>query len=356
MARFFQLQRHAIYVLIAAALFGASTPIAKLLLERMSALSLAALAYGGGGIALAFAWLVRHLHSTGAQKARSGWSRSEILNLWGAIISGGVLAPVVLFSSLSRMPAGSASLLLNFEGLLTAILAAMLFHEAIARRVWIAMLVMVVAGAVLSWGQGTGASEAIPAAGVIAACALWGLDNNLTRAVSHRDALGIAAIKCLTAGTTNAFIASILGHTLVVSWPDLLGGLTLGALSYGLSLVLFVSALAHLGSARTAAHFGTAPFIGAAIAVLLGEAMTPPLLMAVALTALSTWLVLSESHEHAHSHERLEHEHEHAHDDHHGHKHLGGEGPEPHRHRHMHEPVTHSHAHLPDLHHRHGHK
>lgn len=356
-SRFFSLQRHAIHVLVAAALFGASTPVAKLLLERMSAVSLAALAYCGGGLALGGAWLIRRSRTArmSPAEARSTWTASEFASLAGAIIAGGVLAPIVLFWSLSRMPAASASLLLSFEGLLTAIIAAALFHEAVDRRVWLAMLIMIIAGGVLSFGGERIALQLMPATGVIVACALWGLDNNLTRSVSHRDALGIAALKCLIAGSSSAAIAFALGHNPLASVAEAAGGITLGALSYGLSLVLFVSALAHLGSARTAAHFGTAPFFRAAVAVLLGEPLTAWLVAAIILTGASTWLVLTERHEHSHAHESLEHEHRHVHDDHHQHAHSADEGSEPHRHRHRHEPQTHSHAHLPDLHHRHGH-
>ena len=272
-----------------------------------------------------------------------------------AIVAGGVLAPTILFWSLSRLPAGNAALLLNFEGLLTATLAALIFHEAIDRRVWLAMVLMIIAGGVLSAGSASGLAI-VPMLGVIVACALWALDNNLTRAVSHRDALGIAALKCVVAGATNAVIAWALGASSAASTPALLAGLTLGSLSYGLSLVLFVSALAHLGSARTAAHFGTAPFFGAALAVvLLGEPVTMSLLAAVVLTALSTWLVLTDRHSHFHMHEPVEHDHPHVHDEHHRHEHSGDEGPAPHRHPHKHGPLTHSHEHLPDLHHRHGH-
>ena len=358
MSGFFSLQRHAIHVLAAAALFGASAPIAKLLLERMSAVTLAALAYCGGGLALLCAWLIRRIRSNmgDASPTAGHWTRAEVLSMTGAIVAGGVLAPTMLFWSLSKLPAGNAALLLNFEGLLTALLAAVIFREAVDRRVWLAMILMIVAGGVLS-AAGTAASvTVIPTLGVILASALWALDNNLTRAVSHRDALGIAALKCVVAGSTNAVIASALGANVAASAPILLAGLTLGALSYGLSLVLFVSALAHLGSARTAAHFGTAPFFGAALAVaLLGEPVTASLLVAIVLTALSTWLVLTERHSHGHTHEPIEHEHLHVHDEHHRHEHSGDEGPAPHRHGHKHEPLTHSHEHLPDLHHRHGH-
>ncbi|MBB6095001.1 drug/metabolite transporter (DMT)-like permease [Povalibacter uvarum] len=354
MSRFYALQRHALYVLIAAALFGASAPLAKRLLEQQSPLSLAALVYLGGGLALGIAWLLRRRHMK-VPRAHGRWTASELANLVGAIIAGGVLAPIILFWSLSKMPAASASLLLSFEGLLTAVFAAVMFHEAVARRVWLAMLIMIIAGAVLSLDRGEFGLQLVPAGGVILACALWGLDNNLTRAVSHRDILGVAALKGLVAGATNTAVAALLGHSLLVSVQGTLGALAMGALSFGLSLVLFVSALAHLGSARTAAHFGTAPFIGAALAVLLGEPLSLSLIAAVVLTVLSTWLVLTETHEHGHTHETIDHEHAHVHDEHHQHGHEGDEGPEPHRHRHRHEPLSHSHSHLPDLHHRHRH-
>lgn len=273
----------------------------------------------------------------------------------GAVVAGGVLAPITLFWSLSRMPASNAALLLNFEGLLTAVFAAAIFHEAVARRVWLAMVIMIAAGGILATTVGSSGLQLIPAGGVVLACALWALDNNFTRAVSHRDALDIAALKCLIAGSSNVAIVWLVEQRLPVSSWTAFGGLMLGALSYGVSLVLFVGALAHLGSARTAAHFGTAPFIGAGLAVLLGEPLTASLVAAIVLTALSTWLVLTENHQHWHVHEPMEHEHMHVHDEHHQHEHATDEGPEQHRHRHKHGSLEHSHAHLPDLHHRHRH-
>jgi hypothetical protein len=138
-----------------------------------------------------------------------------------------------------------------------------------------------------------------------------------------------------------------------MSWA---GALAVGAIGYGASLVLYVLALRHLGAARTAAHFGTAPFFGAALAVVvLNEPLSATLLAAFALTALGTWFALTERHGHLHEHEALEHEHRHVHDEHHQHAHRGDEGPEPHAHVHRHAPLCHRHAHFPDLHHRHRH-
>jgi drug/metabolite transporter (DMT)-like permease len=189
---------------------------------------------------------------------------------------------------------------------------------------------------------------------VLGACLLWGLDNNLTSRISLADPFAIAMWKGLVAGGAN----TVIGLVLTPAVPDgsWLAALGVGALGYGASLVLYVLALRHLGAARTAAHFGTAPFFGAALAIaLLGEPVTPLFAAAVALTAVGTWLAVTERHGHEHEHAAMEHEHRHVHDAHHRHEHLGHEGAEPHSHPHRHAPMRHRHAHFPDLHHRHRH-
>lgn len=189
----------------------------------------------------------------------------------------------------------------------------------------------------------------------MAACALWALDNNLTAKISGSDPVQIAATKGLVAGTVNISL-SLAAGTAFPGASAIGGALILGLASYGVSLVLFIFALRHLGSARTAAHFGTAPFLGAALAIpLLGEPVTAGLLVATALMSIATWLVLTEAHAHEHTHHSIRHAHRHVHDEHHRHAHDGSEGQEPHGHAHAHESMTHAHPHLPDLHHRHGH-
>jgi hypothetical protein len=133
--------------------------------------------------------------------------------------------------------------------------------------------------------------------------------------------------------------------------------MAVGLLGYGLSLVLFVLALRGLGTARTGAYFSTAPFIGAAVSLLLlGESATPAFWLASVTMAGGVWLHLTEHHEHEHQHKALEHSHAHVHDEHHQHTHE----PEyfsdrQHAHRHVHVAVVHKHPHFPDIHHRHGH-
>ncbi|MDE2277827.1 MAG: DMT family transporter [Burkholderiales bacterium] len=335
--------------LTAALLFGAGTPAAKLLLAHTGPWLLAALLYLGSGTGL---WLVRR--AFGAQAVRP--SRGEWGWLAGATLAGGVVGPVLLMVGLRSMPATAASLLLNAEGVMTALLAWFVFKENFDRRIALGMLAIAAGAVVLSW-PGPGALRmAWGALAVLGACLAWAVDNNLTRKVSLTDASFIAMVKGLAAGSTNLALALALG----AAWPSaptLAGAALLGFLSYGASLVLFVVALRHLGTARTGAYFSVAPFFGALLGVLvLHEPVTAALLAAGALMALGVWLHLTEHHGHWHTHEADTHTHEHVHDAHHRHAHADGIDPaEPHSHVHAHVPMAHSHAHYPDAHHRHEH-
>lgn len=340
------------YALLAAALFGASTPFAKLLLGEMQPLLLAGLLYLGSGIGLMGVRLIRDRGWAG-----SGLQRAEWPWLVGAIVFGGVLGPLALMFGLTRTSASTASLLLNLEAVLTAVIAWVVFKENADRRLVLGMLAIAAGSAVLSWpGSIAQGRELIGPLAIIAGCLCWAIDNNLTRRVSASDALFVAAAKGGMAGTVNVSLALALG----LSLPDgltLLSTLTVGLLGYGVSLVLFVLALRGLGTARTGAYFSTAPFLGAAVSItLLGEATSYAFWIASALMGWGVWLHLSERHEHAHTHERLFHRHRHDHDDHHQHQHdfeWAGEGS--HVHWHSHEAISHKHPHYPDIHHRHSH-
>ena len=336
--------------LAAALLFGASTPLAKALLSEADPWLMAALLYLGSGLGLG---LYRRIRRTSRAKLAPG----EWPWLAGAILTGGVAGPVLLMFGLTGMHASDASLLLNTEGVFTALLAWFAFRENFDRRIALGMVLIVAGAVVLSWPGETHLSSPWPALAVVGACFAWALDNNLTRRVSLADANWIASVKGLTAGGTNLALAWLMG----ASWPPpstVAGGLLVGWLAYGVSLSLFVVGLRHLGTARTGAYFSVAPFFGTALAIpMLGEPVDGRLLIAGALMALGVWLHLTERHGHEHSHEALEHEHLHTHDDdHHRHEH---DQPVPlgttHTHRHRHEPLTHAHAHFPDAHHRHRH-
>ncbi|MDE2145957.1 MAG: DMT family transporter [Burkholderiales bacterium] len=343
------LDRGVAAALAAALLFGAGTPAAKLLLAHTGPWLLAALLYLGSGCGL---WLLRRLRRAPAVRP----SRGEWGWLAGATLAGGVVGPVLLMVGLRSMPATSASLLLNAEGVLTALLAWFAFKENFDRRIALGMAAIVAGAVLLSWpGRGTLRLDG-GALAVLGACAAWAVDNNLTRKVSLGDASFIAMLKGLVAGSTNLLLALLLGAQ-APSLPVLAGAALLGFLSYGASLVLFVVALRHLGTARTGAYFSVAPFFGAVLGVLgLHEPLTAPLLGAGALMALGVWLHLTERHGHWHEHEAQVHDHAHVHDAHHRHAHAEGIDPaEPHRHAHAHEAMAHAHPHYPDAHHRHPH-
>ncbi len=339
----------------AAALFGASTPLSKLLLGQMSPILLAGLLYLGSGIGLSLVRLVMRTGKT-TQDGEANLPRSQWPWLAGAVLFGGALGPVLLMRGLSTTPAASASLLLNLEGVFTALLAWFVFHENFDTRIALGMAAIVAGGVLLGWQPGAGLVVSTGALFVAGACLCWGVDNNLTQKVSSSDPFQIAAIKGLVAGSVNLTIALAMGAVL----PSALitaEALVVGFFGYGLSLACFVLALRHIGTARTGAYFSLAPFVGAGVSLLLlHEGVGALFYGAAALMALGVYLHLTERHEHEHHHEELKHSHRHVHDEHHQHKHAPGVDPsEPHTHEHIHEPMTHSHPHFPDIHHRHAH-
>ncbi len=347
-------RRAVLYALGAAALFGASTPFAKLLLGEVSPLVLAAVLYLGSGIGLA-AWIIVRTRLPGREPV-APIPRRDWLWVAAAIAAGGVAGPILLMQGLVRTDASAASLLLNLEAVLTAVIAWTVFRENVDRRVFAGMAAIVAGGVLLSFAAAPRAGGLAGSLLIAAACLAWAIDNNLTRRVSGGDAATLACLKGLVAGAVNLALALALGAPLPAASGWFGAGL-LGFLGYGVSLVLFIVALRNLGTARTGAYFSVAPFFGAALALaMLGERPEIAFWLAAGLMALGIWLHLSEHHDHAHVHNELEHAHEHLHDAHHQHAHdFPWDGREPHVHPHRHEALRHSHPHYPDLHHRHTH-
>lgn len=341
-------QRGVAFALGAALLFGASTPLAKLLLNSVSPWLLAGLLYFGSGIGLTVFRLANRANPVRLAQDEAPW-------FIGAVVIGGAVGPVLLMFGLTGMPASGAALLLNAEGVFTTLLAWFAFNENFDRRIALGMVAIVAGAVIVSWPDEARFAGLWPALAVLGACFAWAIDNNLTRKVSLSEATWIASVKGLVAGSVNLFLAFSLGGMLP-PLPNLAGALAVGFFAYGVSLVLFVVGLRHLGTARTGAYFSVAPFFGAMLALAMGEPITLPLLVAGALMALGIWFHLTEHHEHEHLHEVNEHKHEHVHDLHHQHAHDVPVAPgTKHSHWHRHEPLTHTHAHFPDTHHRHGH-
>ena len=336
----------------AAFLFGAGTPLAKWLLTDTTPWMLAGLCYLGSGSGLMIYRRIISAAPVRLPRADFGW-------LAGATLSGGAIAPLLLMTGLAGMPAGPASLLLNAEGVLTALLAWAVFREHVGRRVALGMVAIALGAVLLSWPDEIQVLDLWPVLAILGSCLAWAVDNNLTRKISANDASWITAIKGLVAGSVNLLLAFSLGNQLP-ALPALAGAMGMGFLSYGVSLALYVVGLRHLGTARTGAYFSIAPFVGATLAVMSGETITWQLVAAGILMGAGVWLHLTERHHHEHSHETMSHDHEHIHDEHHQHDHpdqpdLVMTADLRHSHAHRHEALVHSHEHYPDTHHRHGH-
>lgn len=333
-----------------AALFGVAPPLSKLLLDSVPPFMLAGLLYLGAGVGLGIYKLLR---GRSTQPDEAPLSRKDVPWLALAIGMGGVIAPVLLMFGLLLNTASSSALLLSLEGLATMAIAWLVYRENVDRRLLLGAFAILAGAVLLSW---EGQSEAFNSGAILVAgaCLAWGLDNNFTRKISATDPVTIAMLKGLVAGVVNIGLAIAGGATFPA--PSIVASAAaLGLFGIGVSLVMFILALRHLGTARTGAYYSLAPFIGAILAILfLGESLTLRLLAAGLLMGVGLWLHVSERHEHEHQHEALEHDHAHSHDEHHQHEH---DGPitEPHSHFHRHVPMRHKHPHYPDLHHRHGH-
>jgi drug/metabolite transporter (DMT)-like permease len=335
----------------AAVLFGASTPLSKFLLGRIDPWMLAGLLYLAAGLGLFAMGMLRKALGHAATEARL--SAADYPWLAAVVLVGGVIGPLLLMYGLSRTGAGQASLLLNLEGLATMGIAWLVFRENVDRRLLIGAFAILSGAALLAW-DGSRVGFDLGGLLIAGACLAWGIDNNLTRKLSLADPVQIAMIKGCVAGTVNLLLALAVGAEFP-SATVVAAASFVGFFGIGVSLVMFMLGLRHLGTARTGAYFSLAPFIGAVLAiVLLQESVTAQLVIAGALMAIGLWLHLTERHEHEHVHAELVHDHSHVHDEHHRHVHEG-EIIEPHSHVHRHAPLRHRHPHYPDLHHRHTH-
>jgi drug/metabolite transporter (DMT)-like permease len=355
-------RRGAIFGLLAAASFGLGAPLAKLLGIRIPPLMLAGLLYAGAGLALSLVGALASL----ARKATGRAPRPEAplgvgdLPALGAVtVLGGMVGPLLMLFGLARVSATAGALLLNLEGPLTALCAVALLGEHLGRRGWLATAPVFGGAALLAIGGGAvGRVTPIGAAALAGACLCWAIDNNLTQRLALRDPRAVVRAKTLGAGTALLILAWAFGERLPAArWLG--ASLSLGAVSYGASVLLDAYALRLLGAAREAAYFATAPFVGALVgAALFREPVTWAEVAAGALMIAGVATLLRERHAHPHTHAPIEHTHAHVHDLHHLHVHAEGEAGRalgPHTHLHTHEAITHDHPHTSDAHHRHRH-
>jgi drug/metabolite transporter (DMT)-like permease len=344
-----------LYAIFAAILFGASTPAAKFLTGKVEPWLLAGLLYLGSAVGLMViraGQIFSKKHSSTEASLRGkdwGW-------LSGSVFLGGIIGPVLLLIGLSEVSAATGSLLLNTESLFTALIAWLIFKEQTDKKIILGMILIVIGCCVLGWKNNFALTNLVGPIAIILACLCWAIDNNLTQKISAANPVQIAMIKCLIAGITNTILALCDGAKLP-GISLLISAGVIGVFGYGVSLMLFILGLRHIGTARTGAYFSLAPFVGVAVAILfLGEPVSMQLIFAAIFMGMGIWLHLTEYHIHEHEHEELEHEHLHFHDSHHQHEHSPNDPPgEPHCHWHRHKPIRHSHPHYPDIHHRHQH-
>jgi drug/metabolite transporter (DMT)-like permease len=340
-----------ICAILAAACYGIGTPAAKLLLADISPCIMAAALYLGAGFGML---AVRAATGKAARRREARLTRRE-LPYTAAMIALDIAAPAFLMIGLSLSSAATVSLLNNFEIVATTLIALFVFKEAVGRRVWIAIVLITAASALLSVEGTEGASLSLGAIFVLAACLCWGLENNCTRKLSLRDPLQIVVVKGMGAGVGALIVALIMGERLP-SAPHSLLALLVGFVSYGLSIYFYILAQRTLGAARTSAYYAVAPFIGVALSfAIFREAPSAMFWAALAIMLAGTYFLAFEKHAHGHTHTPVEHEHRHSHGDgHHTHEHEPPAASE-HSHAHSHEAIRHSHAHTPDLHHEHTH-
>lgn len=348
-----RLEKPAIFEAIAAAiLFGTVIPVSKVLLADIGPVTLAALLYLGAGTGLLLMrWIV-----PSENRSEAAVNLQDLPYLAAIIISGSITGPILLMIGLTTIPAGSASLLLNAELVMTVIIASLFFSEHLGKRAMAAVSAVVTGGIIVSVDPAGSFGISPGAVLILAACFCWGIDNNVTRLLSGRDPASIVIIKGIFAGIFGLSLAQYLGETLP-SPGMAVTTLSIGFIGYGLSLVLFIRSLRELGAVRTGSLFSLAPFIGVFVSwVFPGENPGYQVLLSLPFMALGVYLIATEHHHHPHQHPRVSHDHRHHHDDnHHTHIHPGSEDID-HAHMHSHAPRVHNHVHSPDLHHYHDHR
>jgi len=337
---------------VAAALFGISAPVSKLILEHISPYMLSSLLYFGAGLGMLLVGGFRKIMKVENKEAKL--SRKELPYIVLMVLID-TAAPILLLLGLKTTTASSASLLYNFEIVATAVIALLVFRENVGKRLWIAIIIITVSSMILSVSDIRSLSFSPGAILVLLGCISWGLENNVTRKLSIKDPLHVALIKGFGAGT-GALVVALLANGLVWDAIYVIAGLVLGFFAYGISVFLYITAQRSLGAARTSSYYAVAPFIGAILSfILFSDQITIAFAIAFLLMIIGVLFAISEKHTHPHSHPFLVHDHKHSHDDgHHFHTHeekVTGE----HSHPHTHQPLEHTHEHTPDIHHTHSH-
>lgn len=338
--------------ILAAALFGISSPASKLLLVEVPPTLMASLLYLGAGFGMLVIKLIQRLSKR--EQIEAGITKNEMPYVAGMVILD-IAAPICLMIGLTITTSANASLLNNFEIVATSIIALFIFKESIGKRLWIAITLITISSIILTVEDLSSFSFSIGSIFVLLACFCWGFENNCTRMLSLKDPLQIVVVKGLGSGLGSLIIAFVLKQY-TQNTLYLCMSLLLGFVAYGLSIYFYIIAQRGLGAARTSAYYAVAPFIGVILSIIIfDQQITISFTVALVIMVLGAYFAAVENHKHIHIHEELTHEHRHDHNDsHHSHSHdyvIDGE----HSHIHTHEKTKHVHKHTPDMHHSHSH-
>jgi drug/metabolite transporter (DMT)-like permease len=339
-----------IFGLLAGLLFGIATPISKLLLDSLNSYTVAGLLYCGAAL-IFLPHIVKNYH----RDFNHALIRRNAPKLLGIIVFGGILGPLLLLAGLNRAYATSVSIWLNFELVATALLGLLLFKEHLSKYALIGIAFTLLSGVIISLNEDiSGLQSGIL---VILACICWGLDNHLTAIVDGISSQATTFMKGFVGGMVNITLGVILFNELNILQPIALVAIVVGMFSYGVSIVLYISASQIIGATRGQILFSVSPFWGiVGAAVLLAEPLNWTVLVSFVLLAVGIAFSNVTGHSHPHRHAPTEHIHLHNHlDGHHFHEHEGLDKSVMHVHIHTHEALSHAHDHFPDLHHRHDH-
>ncbi len=201
--------RGALLALLAAVLFGLSTPLLQRFGSGVGPFATAALLYGGAALAGTLSW------RGAAREARL--RRADAPRLLAVAVFGAVIGPVALAWGLQRTSATSASLLLTLEALFTAVFAWRIYGETLDRRVGAALALLLLGGMLLVADQGLAAGAAGARVqgllAVLLATAAWGVDNSLSRALAERDPGQVVFAKALLGAAATTLLAVVAGES-----------------------------------------------------------------------------------------------------------------------------------------------
>ncbi|MBK5240172.1 DMT family transporter [Clostridium sp.] len=340
------------FAILAAALYGISSPVSKLLLKEIPPTLMASFLYLGAGIGISIIQFIKHKKYK--EKTEARLTKQELPFTIGMVVLD-IAAPIFLMYGLTMTTAANASLLNNFEIVATSLIALLIFKESISKRLWSAISLITVSSIILSVEDVSSFSFSFGSIFVLLACICWGLENNCTRKLSVKDPLEIVIIKGFGSGIGCLLIALTLGEQ-SNNIPYIIAAMLLGFFAYGLGISLYIYAQRELGAARTSAYYAIALFIGVGLSLIIfREIPTFSFIIALVIMIVGTYFASTEVHNHKHIHNLITHEHSHSHEDsHHNHIHektIIGK----HNHIHTHEEYNHSHKHTQDIHHSHAH-